>query len=295
MKSYIIFFLITFVFNASQAQSEYGFEKKISFILGGGFSVTPLKIYKDPVINLTNNSVAIEEASPLKPNLTLGISYTPVVVEIERTVKEVDSQGNIIMKNIVGYDTRGISIALFFNPISISTISEVSISNTIDLGIGIGYKHDNFSIFVTGEFYSIRQPRKYFVAQFKDKNLPYVIDNDVQKSINVNDNNIFTSSPIFSIGLKLTYTFDVVSKFHKSILGKNIKAEAAISNFVPKKTIVTWVATDNSKEKGVVQEIINNGKVIKLKILVTEGGKNGKIIVKKQEEVEVADPFDKPE
>lgn len=204
------------------ANDNYGWNKRISFIVGGGASVVSTKLYADPVVNKTNNFVTIEKASKLKPNLSLGIVYTPFVSNATRTIK-VKKDENIVKEKLIEYYPRGISFALFMNPVSISSLSSSSVTNTVDLGLGLGWRSGNFSFFLTNEYFAIRQPRNYFVNQFKNNDQAYVINGDVQNSIDINDNSIFKTSIAVSWGIKFCYTFDIVKSFYSN--SKKITAD----------------------------------------------------------------------
>ncbi|MEY3499229.1 MAG: hypothetical protein RL308_898 [Bacteroidota bacterium] len=201
---------------------NYGWNKRISFIVGGGASVVSTKLYADPVINKTNNFVTIEEASKLKPNLSLGIVYTPKVSNVIRTIK-VKKADKIEDEQLIEYYPRGISFALFINPVSLSSLSSSSVTNTVDLGLGLGWRSGNFSAFLTNEYFAIRQPRDYFVKQFEKNDQAFVVNGEVQNSIDINDNSIFKTSIAVSWGIKLCYTFDIVKSFYSN--SKKITAD----------------------------------------------------------------------
>ncbi|MFC6999552.1 hypothetical protein [Rufibacter roseus] len=191
--------------------NDYGWNNRFSFMFGGGVSGIINTVYLDPAINKSTNAVIIEKAGLVKPNISLGIVYTPFVTTSVRTVETESST-----KTIYEYYPRGISMALFINPVSLSSLSETSLSSTVDLGLGIGYRTGNFSIFGTVEFFSLRQPRQYFLEQYKDNNKPYIINGETQAAISTSDNDIYTDRVIASLGIKLAYTFDIAKSFVRS-------------------------------------------------------------------------------
>ena len=201
---------------------NYGWNKRISFIVGGGASYVSTKLYADPVINKTNNFVTIEEASKLKPNLSLGIVYTPFVSNVSRIIK-LKKDNRFTNDTIMEYYPRGISFALFMNPVSLSSLSSSSVTNTVDLGLGIGWRSGDFSFFLTNEYFAIRQPREYFVNQFKNNDQAFVVNGEVQNSIDINDNSIFKTSIAVSWGIKLCYTFDIAKSYYSN--SKKIAAD----------------------------------------------------------------------
>ena len=82
---------------------EEGWNKRISFFVGAGTSFIVDKVYEFPVIDKTNNNVIIEESGRLKPNVSLGIVYTPLVYDVERFINYYDSDGNKKVKKIKRY------------------------------------------------------------------------------------------------------------------------------------------------------------------------------------------------
>jgi hypothetical protein len=200
---------------ASTSSDNYGWNNRISFIVGGGASIIASNLYNDPIVNRTTNAVIIEKASIGKPNVTLGILYTPFVSSITRCIPVLDGQTKTT-KKIIEYYPRGISFALFINPVSLTKLSDNAFSNSVDLGLGAGYRTGSFSVLGTVEFFSVRQPRQYFVEQFKDNKQPYIINGEIQTSIDVNDNSIFRSVVAVSFGIKFCYTFDIVKSFYKT-------------------------------------------------------------------------------
>jgi hypothetical protein len=206
----------TLIADDPSTDDDYGWTNRFAFMVGGGASVALDKIYLDPAINKTNNAVIIEEAKRLKPNITLGIVYTPFVSTYIREVK-IKKNNKEETLTLYRYAPRGVSIALFLNPISLTKLSDTGLGNTVDLGMGLGWRSGNFSIFGTVEFYSLRQPRDYFINQFKDNNKPYIVNGQTQTSISTNDNDVFKSPVIPALGLKIAYTLDVVKNFTKAV------------------------------------------------------------------------------
>jgi hypothetical protein len=203
----------TLVIGQSTNSDNYGWDKRISFIAGGGASFVLNELYLDPIINKTNNNVIIEKAAKAKPNVTLGIVFTPKVVDMERTIK-LKRNDKIIKEKIIEYYPKGFSFCLFANPFSLNNLGSSNVSNTIDLGYGVGYRSGNFSVFLTNEYFAIRQPRKYFIDLYKGNDKPYVINGQMQSAIDVNDNSIFKTAIGITLGIKLCYTFDIVKSYY---------------------------------------------------------------------------------
>lgn len=199
--------------NDNNNQKNYGWGKRFSFIVGAGVSMVSTKLYLDPGINQTNNFVIIEEGGSVKPNLTLGIVFTPRVDDVTRKIKIIENN-EIKEKILVEHYPRGLSYALYLNPVSLSNVTSNSVVNTVDLGVGIGWREGDFAFFLTNEYFSIRQPRDYFIEQFKGNDTPYVINEEIQNSIDTSDKNIFRDKIGVSFGVKMTYTFDLAKSYY---------------------------------------------------------------------------------
>ena len=75
------------------------------------------------------------------------------------------------------------------------------------MGVGI------YGVF---EMYSIRQPKQWFIDEFKNGDKEYRVNNNIQSSFNSDDNNIFRNKLYPSIGLKICYSFDIIKNFANS-------------------------------------------------------------------------------
>lgn len=191
---------------------NFGWARRISFIVGAGPSILINKIYEDPTINKADNAVKIERASKLRANLSLGIVYTPYVSSITRTIPVIR---NGVKKNteIIEYYPRGITYALFINPIDLASINTTS-NSSIDVGLGIGQRFGSFAYLLTAEFFSVRQPRDYFITQYGNNNTSFKVAENIQTSIDLNDGSIFKSRKVVGVGFKLAYTFDIVRSYY---------------------------------------------------------------------------------
>lgn len=194
---------------------EEGWNKRISFFVGAGTSTIINTVYELPIIDKTNNFVIVEKSGQLKPNVSLGIVYTPFVYDVERYINYYDTDGMKKVKKVIEHVPKNFSIALFINPVSFAAANS-NLSNTVDLGMGLGWRSDNFSVFATMEFFSLKQPRDYFIANYEGTNKPYIIGGETQNAIDVNDNSIFKNKVMTSVGIKLAYTFDIVKNYSNS-------------------------------------------------------------------------------
>ena len=194
--------------------SDYGWSQRFAFIFGGGPSYIHNTIYQDPVIDRATTAVVIEESERVRTNLSIGLVYTPWVSDIIRTVNVKAPDGTIVKQEFVEYYPRGATIALFINPVSLTNLSDNTFTSSVDLGIGLGWRSGNFSLLGTAEFFGVRQPKNYFINNYKNNDKPFVVDGQTQLALDVNDNSIFKTKIITALGVKLCYTFDLAKSFY---------------------------------------------------------------------------------
>lgn len=197
----------------SDPGNDYGWSRRVAFMVGLGASMVATKLYTDPAIRKDNNNVVIDEASRLKPNVSLGIVWTPWLAENLRTVKILDNKKHIKYTQVIDYYPKGFTVAVFVNPISLSKINENSFTSTIDLGLGLGLRSDSFAVLGVIEVFGIRQPRQGFIDDYMGKNLPYKVGGAVQTSIDAGDTGVFAPKTGIAFGIKVAYTFDVIKRF----------------------------------------------------------------------------------
>lgn len=196
----------------------YGWKDRFAFIVGGGVSTTSEKLYDIPVVSKNDNIVRLEQSQKLRTSLTLGLVYTPSVSNSPRYItKPKDSIGTKLDTiTIVEYYPRGLSYALFINPISLTKLNDGTFTNNVDLGIGIGWRSGDWLFLATADFFSVKQPRKYFIDQYQNNDKQYIINGQVQNSIDVNDNSIFSNKIVSSFGIKMCYTFNLTKTFYSN-------------------------------------------------------------------------------
>lgn len=174
---------------------------RISFVIGMGTALSPGKYYQMPIVSPIDNNVKLERSQNFVLNASLGIVYTPYYYIVKDPIYP---EGIAVPKCW--------SFAAFFNPATFvkgSNLQEnFSLSN---LGLGVGWKfYSGISVFLTGEIYSLKQPRKWFIDEFIDGTKQYTIAGNIQSSFDANDNNVFRTKLVPSIGIKLCYTFDII-------------------------------------------------------------------------------------
>jgi hypothetical protein len=204
--------------NDNISYNNFGWKDRFAFIIGGGVSLTPESLYDAPVVSKIDNSVIIEHSQKLRTSLTLGIVYTPKVINVLRYITKPKNRTGTTCDTfaLVEYIPNGMTYAMFINPISLAKANDNSFTNSVDLGFGIGWRSGSFLIMATADFFSIKQPRQYFIDTYKDKNKSYIINGQTQTSIDPTDNNIFKSQIVSSFGIKLAYTFDIAKSFYSN-------------------------------------------------------------------------------
>ncbi len=204
MKNYYLLFTILLqvvnAFGQSKAKQPEEKNQRINFIVGIGTNYIPNTVYQNPIVNKTNNNVIVEKGQRLKTSLNFGIVYTPyfrTFYEADRTTKTVP---------------HGISLSTFINPITLSKATDAQpFFNALDFGIGIGYKFaGNFLIMGTVEWFSVSQPREWFINEYKGNDKPFLINNSPQQAFDLTDNSVFRNKIMTTVGFKFCYSFDVV-------------------------------------------------------------------------------------
>ena len=197
---------------------DYGRNKRISFMVGMGASHITSELYQDPIVNKTNNNVIIANTGRTKTSLTLGIAYTPYVYDITSTIRTIKADGSIEKKKVIEHVPKGFTFAAFLNPVSLTKVTQIQpFFNMVDFGIGIGHRTaGGVTLLLTGEFFSVNQPRQWFVDQFKDNNKQYVIGGSPQTTIDPTDNSIFTNKIVITFGFKVCYTFDIIKNYYNN-------------------------------------------------------------------------------
>ena len=176
--------------------------KRISIVVGVGASYAAFNtLYQMPTVNPTNNYVIVEEAQNLKSSISLGIVYTPYLYTITNgsSVETVN---------------KGWSYALFVSPNILSTLTNSDFFSNTDFGIGYGYKGaGGFLFLITADFLVARQPKDWFINDYKNGSTQYLIDGAPQSAFDPTDNNIFRTKLIPTLGFKVCYTFDIVKSY----------------------------------------------------------------------------------
>ena len=114
----------------------------------------------------------------------------------------------------------GLTYITFINPISLNQ----GFFNMTDFGIGLGWKFAGDILIVgTIEFFNVRQPKEWFIEEYKGNNKSFLVDNAAQVSFHTNDNNIFYNKMATTIGFKVFYTLSIIKRYKKDA-SETIKA-----------------------------------------------------------------------
>ena len=171
--------------------------QKISFIVGIGGSYIANNLYQNPSVNLSNKNVILEDAQNIKTNISLGIAYTGSSLRLRDGTTKVPF---------------GLTFATFINPIALNQVSDnQGFFNMVDFGIGLGWKFaGSMMIMGTVEFFNVRQPKDWFVNEYKQNNKQFLVEDAPQVSFDTSDDNIFKNQMATTIGFKICYTFDII-------------------------------------------------------------------------------------
>jgi hypothetical protein len=156
-------------------------------------------------ISPVDYTVQFEKVSPLSVVLSTAVMFNWKTFYVR---KKKDINGEATFENTEGpvltIPSRW-SIGAVVNFAQFSAQDNLY-NQKIDGGLGIGYEF-NENIFVIGtfEFLSVKQPRDYFVNQYKDKNKQLLIEGSPLKTLNYDDKNIFTDKYVPAISLKLVF------------------------------------------------------------------------------------------
>lgn len=215
MKPLLVFitlFLLHVGYSQNDQKKRNTEDQKISFIAGVGASYITNKLYQNPAVDISSKNVILSEAQNIKTNLSLGIAYTP------STLTLVQGDGN---KIVVPY---GWTFITFINPVSFNQVSESqSFFSMTDFGVGLGWKFAGEILIVgTVEFFNVRQPKDWFIEEYKSNNKSFVVDDAPQLAFDVNDNNIFRNKMSTTVGFKICYTFDIIKSYKET--GESIKS-----------------------------------------------------------------------
>ncbi len=220
MKYLHLFILLTLFalkLVAQRSEDNFGWENRFALMVGGGTSIVINDLYEDPVIDRVTGNVIIEKTDKLRPNLSIGLMYTPYVVDVERTISTLDDKGKAVKLKVIEHYPKGITFGLFLNPVTLASLSNTSLASTVDLGFGIGYRAKNVALLLTSEFFRVNQPREYFVERHEQNNMPFTINDELQTAIDTSDRSIFKNKVVTSVGLKLAYSFSLVKAISKEI------------------------------------------------------------------------------
>lgn len=169
-----------------------------------GYNAGLQKLYTT-AISPTDYKLYFEEIYPLTVVLSTAVMFNWKNYYLR---KKKDPAGDTNLSNTEGpvflIPSRW-SVGAVVNLAQFSAQSNLY-NQQIDGGLGIGYElNENIFILGTFEFLSVKQPREYFVNQYKDKNSQVIIDGAPLKSLNYDDTSIFTNKYIPSISVKVVF------------------------------------------------------------------------------------------
>lgn len=189
---------------AEEEGDDIKFERPINFFAAAGVSYRLQDIYSVAVSPI-DQTIQFDKISQIFSSLTTGLVWNPWSLPYKVTFykdKEKDWRYE--------YKTLWPCFALLVNVFNLSFSGQQSNSSLpIDVGFGLGYRKNGLCILATFEFTPIRQPRKYFIDDYKDQNkqLIYSSGSDPITEISTDNNNLFSTKLIPAIGIKVAYAF----------------------------------------------------------------------------------------
>lgn len=189
---------------AKKKGEEISYQRPFNAFISAGINVRIEDNY-NVAISPVDNSVQFEKVSPLNSSISTGLVWNPLAFPY----KVYDYKGQDRDWHYE-YKRHPFAIALLINVFKLSfNDEEANTTSPIDVGFGLGYRKDNLLVLITTEFTPIRQPRQYFIDDYKGKNLPLILANSSEpvRTVSSDDNSLFITKLFPSIGLKIAYSF----------------------------------------------------------------------------------------
>lgn len=189
---------------AKEAGDEIVYERPFNAFVAAGVNVRLGNIY-NVAISPVDNTVQFEKVSRLNSGISTGLVWNPF-----RAAYKVWDYKEKTKDWHYEYKRRPFAVALLLNVFKFSFGDEqANETSPIDVGFGLGYRKDNFLVLLTTEFTPIRQPRQYFIDQYKGKDRPLILVNSSEpvRTISTDDNSLFLTTLFPSLGLKIAYSF----------------------------------------------------------------------------------------
>jgi hypothetical protein len=204
MKKLFIVILF-FTSNLLSAQTSADFLDHVAVVAGAGITYGLDKVYEDPTIREDSSLVVIERGPFYRTSATFGLVYSPFVYKVWTPGKSDTT-----------YKAKGLSFGLFMSPSTLASLSSARFLENIDMGLGIGWKSQYFAAMFTLNNVSIKQPRAYFVNDYMDKHRQYIVNGQVQNSIDPNNSSIFYTKHLWSIGFQIVIDLRVLAGLSES-------------------------------------------------------------------------------
>ena len=189
---------------AKENGDEIIYERPFNAFISAGINIRIGENY-NVAISPIDYTVQFDKVSNLNSGISTGLVWNPFTFPY----KVYDYKGKTKDWHYE-YKRNPFAIALLINVFKLSFSDEqANTTSPIDVGFGIGYRKDNLLILFTAEFTPIRQPRQYFIDDYKDKDLPLILAGagEPARTISADDNSLFITKLYPSIGLKIAYSF----------------------------------------------------------------------------------------
>ena len=190
--------------NKIDKEGFLNFKKPINTFISAGVSYRMGSNY-GVVISPIDNTVQFQEKPNLHSGISTGLVWTPFT-SIYKSNNKKNNKLEYKKKN------NGVSVALLINVFNLSFSGEqVNSTTPINVGFGLGWREQSsgFLALLTYEFAPLRQPRNYFINEYRGKNKPLLLSGTQEplKAININDDALFYTKLYQFIGVKIAYSF----------------------------------------------------------------------------------------
>ncbi|MFY0632086.1 MAG: hypothetical protein JXR05_17130 [Flavobacteriaceae bacterium] len=190
-----------------KAEDILNFKKPFNIFLAAGVGYTIGTNY-GVAISPIDNTVQFQEVPDLHSGISTGLVWTPwsfIYNVYNKETKEWEYQEK----------SNGVSIALSINVFKLSfNGDDLNSTSSIDVGFGIGYKKNDFLILLSYDFIPRRQPRQFFIDEYKGQNKTLILSGTQEpvRSIDTKDDALFFTKLYQSVGIKIAYSFGTKGK-----------------------------------------------------------------------------------
>ena len=173
-----------------------------SVVVGLGPSTYVSSVSQPPSYNLLDsNRVVADALGGLHAEITIGIAHTFT----RRVIRKQDDPTPSAYYN-------GLTVFGYVDPVA---IAGAGVGQSADIGLGIGWRFGNFLAAFGVDFTRVRQPKPSVLAAIARGRSFRTDENQLAELFDTADDNVYYDKTVASIGLRVAYTVDVVSKLKR--------------------------------------------------------------------------------